>query len=203
MCTATSVVKGTRTSQQLPNRNAAGWRPSTSRSLDQRAPRQAATRRSRRPTGRGPGAPTSSSRNSSIAMSAAPTRPDRSGASLTVISSAAGGQRHGAPVDRLPDAGEQRGPGLRHAAGHDDAVRVEEVDQGGEHRADGPAGVADQLQGRRRRPGRPARPPRAWCSPAARPRRRRGAARRRRRSPRGSSRCRTGRPPCRPSGWAT
>ena len=89
----------------------------------------------------------SSSRNPSMAISAAPTRPDRSGASLTVISSdraASGSER---PVDRLADAGQQRHAGLRHPAGHHDPVRVEEVDQRGEHGADRPARVADELEG--------------------------------------------------------
>src|SRR3954468_7867312 len=39
-----------------------------------------------------------------------------------------GGQRHRPAVHRLADAGQQREPGLGDAAGHHDAVRIEEVD---------------------------------------------------------------------------
>ena len=118
----------------------------------------------------GRGRPTSSSRYPSIAISAAPSRPDMSGAALTVISSAG---RPAAASGRRPPRGcrPAAGPGLRHAAGHDDPVRVEEVDQAGQHGADRAAGVADQLE---RRPvtlrGELDHLPRS-ARPAARPRR--------------------------------
>ena len=81
----------------------------------------------------------------SLASTAAPATPARGPSSDSTTGRLPGGQRQRAPVDHAADLGQQDVAEPGQPAADDDHRRVDEADQAGEHAADAPPAVADEL----------------------------------------------------------